>query len=104
MKNIEPGKRELLLKRLRSTAAPVASGYSRAPISRVDRTQPLSLSWGQQRMWFIDQLQGAGQAYHIAAAVRLHGALDVSALQSSLNAMLRRHEALRTMFANVDGS
>src|SRR4051794_25206473 len=104
MKNLEPTKRDLLLNRLRGMAAPVASARSRTQISKTDRMHLLPLSWSQQRLWFIDQLQGAGQAYHIAAAVRLHGVLKVSALQAALDTMLERHEALRTVFASVEGS
>jgi len=73
------------------------------PIIRADRTEALPLSWAQQRLWFIDQLEGGGTAYHLAAAVRLHGALDLEALQSALDTMLERHEVLRTVFRNADG-
>src|SRR4051812_27426931 len=73
-------------------------------ITRADRGAPLPVSFSQQRLWFIDQLEGAGQAYHIVAAVRLHGMLEVSALQAALNTMWERHEALRTVFASVEGS
>ncbi|MBV8123374.1 MAG: amino acid adenylation domain-containing protein, partial [Paucibacter sp.] len=75
------------------------------PIDHVDRNQPLPLSFAQQRLWFIDQLdQAGGAAYHMPAALRLHGQLDRLALRAALDRIVARHEALRTTFANVDGT
>jgi amino acid adenylation domain-containing protein/non-ribosomal peptide synthase protein (TIGR01720 family) len=71
-------------------------------IRPVPREEGLPLSFAQQRLWFLDQM-GAGVAYNIALALRLDGALDVGALQGSLNAIVRRHEALRTTFPAVEG-
>ncbi|HEY0365756.1 MAG TPA: amino acid adenylation domain-containing protein, partial [Pyrinomonadaceae bacterium] len=69
------------------------------------RTQPgpYPLSFGQQRLWFLDQLDPGNAAYNIPAAIRLNGPLNVSALEHSLNALVQRHETLRTTFAVVDG-
>jgi amino acid adenylation domain-containing protein len=61
------------------------------------------LSFAQQRLWFLDQLEHGNAAYNIPAAVRLEGALDIAALGYGLNAIIRRHEALRTTFASVAG-
>ena len=58
------------------------------------------MSFGQQRLWLLDQLEPGQSAYHIAAALRLEGALDAAALERSLNEIVRRHEALRTTFSN----
>ncbi|MEB2125861.1 amino acid adenylation domain-containing protein, partial [Xanthomonas campestris pv. campestris] len=64
-----------------------------------DRSAALPLSWAQQRLWFLDQLDpAAGLAYHIPAALRLQGALDVAALQATLDRIVARHESLRTRF------
>ena len=63
------------------------------------RDGALPLSFAQQRLWFLDQLEPGSAAYNIPTAVRLTGALDLAALQRSLDAIVRRHEALRTTFA-----
>src|SRR5579859_4017287 len=73
-----------------------------APIPRADRGQPLPLSFTQERMWFIQQLDPLSAAYNIAAAVRLHGALDLSAMDAALTELVRRHEALHTTFVLGD--
>ena len=73
-------------------------------ITTVDRSQPLALSYAQQRLWFLDQLaQAAGAAYHMPAALRLHGKLDKPALKAALDRVVARHESLRTTFADLDG-
>jgi hypothetical protein len=61
------------------------------------------LSFSQERLWFLYQLDPASYAFNIANAVRLTGNLNVAALERALNEIVRRHEALRTTFANVDG-
>jgi acyl carrier protein len=71
-----------------------------APVSR-DRQLPLSFA--QQRLWFLEQLEPGSPLYNCPGAARLHGSLDVNALEQSLNEIIRRHESLRTSFANVAG-
>ncbi len=73
------------------------------PILPVTRDGNLALSFAQQRVWFIDQLEPGNSAYNIPAAVRLKGPLNLAALEQSLNAIVKRHESLRTTFAMVDG-
>ncbi|HEX6287737.1 MAG TPA: condensation domain-containing protein, partial [Herpetosiphonaceae bacterium] len=73
------------------------------PIQRVDRADELPLSFAQQRLWFIDQLQPGMSGYNIAAAVKLTGVLDARPLWQSLNDVVARHEVLRTTFAQRDG-
>lgn len=60
------------------------------------------LSYAQEGAWFIDQLQ-RGVPFNIPIAIRMQGALDIGAFQSALNAVVSRHEVLRTTFAEVDG-
>ncbi|HST57241.1 MAG TPA: amino acid adenylation domain-containing protein, partial [Longimicrobium sp.] len=74
------------------------------PVVPVDRTGALPLSFAQERLWFIDRLDPGSAVYNIPVAWRLGGALDVDALERSLGEIVRRHEALRTTFAEVDGS
>jgi amino acid adenylation domain-containing protein/thioester reductase-like protein len=66
------------------------------------REVTVPLSYAQEGAWFIDQLQH-GVAFNIPIAIRMQGLLDVGALESALNAVVSRHEVLRTTFAEVDG-
>ncbi|WP_414578855.1 condensation domain-containing protein, partial [Anabaena sp. CCY 9402-a] len=63
----------------------------------------LPLSWSQQRLWFLYQMEGASATYNMPAAVQMTGVLDISALEQALQEVIRRHEVLRTSFAKVDG-
>ncbi|HEU4558925.1 MAG TPA: amino acid adenylation domain-containing protein, partial [Longimicrobium sp.] len=65
---------------------------------------PAPLSFAQERLWFLDRLEPGSAAYNIPAALRLAGALDARALERALGEIVRRHEALRTVFSEVDGS
>jgi len=73
------------------------------PLKPVERTEDLPLSFAQERLWFLDQLEPGSPFYNMPAAVRVTGPLDVAALRASLNEIVSRHEALRTTFATVDG-
>ena len=73
------------------------------PLERVTTLGPLPLSYAQQRLWFLDQLIPNNNAYNIPIAFRLRGALNLVALEQSLNETVKRHESLRTNFADVDG-
>ncbi|HEX2268956.1 MAG TPA: amino acid adenylation domain-containing protein [Pyrinomonadaceae bacterium] len=72
-------------------------------IERRARNNSAPLSFGQERLWFLDQLEPNSSFYNTPAAMRLAGPLDVAALEQSLNEIVRRHEVLRTSFTNVDG-
>src|SRR5688572_877337 len=61
------------------------------------------ISFAQQRLWLLDQLQPGDHTYNISVAVRLRGPLDAAALVRSLNEVVARHESLRTTFAVDDG-
>ncbi|HSF38968.1 MAG TPA: amino acid adenylation domain-containing protein [Thermoanaerobaculia bacterium] len=73
------------------------------PLPRAPRDQPIPLSFGQERLWFLDQLEVRSAAYNVPAAVRLRGRLDMPALAAALNGIAARHEALRTSFPLCDG-
>jgi len=64
---------------------------------------PVELSFAQQRLWVLDQIEAGGAAYIIAGALELRGALDAPALERALGALVHRHESLRTLFVNLDG-
>jgi amino acid adenylation domain-containing protein len=81
-------------------------GAKRASLPRirsVPRDGDLPLSFAQQRLWFLEQLQPDSAAYHVSVACRLTGTLDVPLLAQSLDEIVRQHEALRTTFASVEG-
>jgi amino acid adenylation domain-containing protein len=78
-------------------------GMKPAPLGRVSRDQMLPLSYAQQRLWFLDQLESGNSFYNCPGAARLKGRLDVEALERSINEVVRRHESLRTTFPAVDG-
>ena len=65
------------------------------PITPVDRTKPLPLSFAQQRLWFLDRLEGKSATYNIVAAVRLDGHLDLQTLERSLETLVARHDSPR---------
>ncbi|HET7231280.1 MAG TPA: amino acid adenylation domain-containing protein, partial [Longimicrobium sp.] len=73
------------------------------PVVPTGRTGPLPLSFAQQRLWLVDRLEPGSAAYNMPYALRLRGALDVGALRASVDGLARRHEALRTTFAERDG-
>jgi len=78
-------------------------GLQSRPIQSVSRTRDLPLSFSQQRLWFLDQYEPGSSVYNIPSAIRLTGALNVSALEQSLQEIVNRHEALRTTFSMVEG-
>jgi amino acid adenylation domain-containing protein len=73
------------------------------PILPASREHPLPLSFAQQRLWFLDQLEPGSAFYNIPAAVRLNGELNIAALEETLREIVRRHEVLRTSFASDGG-
>src|SRR6185369_7102433 len=77
-------------------------GLPALPLLAVARDGDLPLSFAQQRLWFIDQLDPHATTYNLASAVKLSGALDLGALERALSEVVRRHEALRTTFPTVD--
>jgi hypothetical protein len=98
---LSAAKLELLTRRLRQKGEPAV--YA-APIRRRDPsiTRP-PLSFAQQRLWFVQQLEPNNVAYNIPLSVRLSGPLNVAVLERSLSEVVRRHEVLRTAFENNNG-
>ncbi|HHK9466130.1 TPA: condensation domain-containing protein, partial [Pseudomonas aeruginosa] len=77
--------------------------YGITPVLKRSPEEPLQLSYAQQRQWFLWQLEPDSAAYHIPAALRLRGELDVEALKRSFAALVERHEGLRTTFRQEGG-
>ncbi|MBD2360526.1 TauD/TfdA family dioxygenase [Anabaena minutissima FACHB-250] len=73
------------------------------PIQPISRNGDLPLSFAQQRLWFLSQLVPDSPLYNVSAPVRLTGLLDITALKNSFNAVVERHEILRTSFVAVEG-
>ena len=74
------------------------------PIEPVLQRDNLPLSFAQERLWFLDQLQPGDFAYNMPIALRLSGFLNIAILEQSLNTIVQRHEILRTTFPLVDGN
>ncbi|XHX79763.1 MAG: amino acid adenylation domain-containing protein [Stenomitos frigidus ULC029] len=79
-----------------------ANNYTSA-IVRLPRERSLPLSFAQQRLWFLDQLVPENPFYNMPAALQLQGTLNLQVLKQSFEAIVQRHETLRTTFATVDG-
>ncbi|MCC5602612.1 non-ribosomal peptide synthetase [Nostoc favosum] len=84
--------------------AQIASNAYANSIQSADRHTALPLSFAQQRLWFLEQLQPGSATYNIPTAVRLTGSLNITVLARSLNEIVRRHEVLRTQFPTIDGN
>ena len=84
------------------TARRAGNGLDAAPIRRVPRDSDLPLSFAQQRLWFLDQLEPNNAFYNISGAVRLEGKLKVDLLERTFTEIVRRHEVLRTTFTLLE--
>lgn len=98
---LSPAKRALLEKRLRGKVEP--NSRLEEVIPRRSSTTPAPLSFAQQRLWFLNQLDPDNPSYNEHGEMQLIGSLDVAALERSLNEIVRRHDALRTTFEVIEG-
>jgi amino acid adenylation domain-containing protein len=92
-------KQALLAQRLRGEIR----GPAQAAIPRRPSRGPAPLFSGQERLWFLDRWEPAGSAYTLLQLIDLEGRLDITALATALRELLRRHEVLRSVFADADG-
>ena len=97
--SLSPAKRALLKKV--QTASGHVSQEQRIPPRPAGEAPPLSFA--QQRLWFLDQLEGPSAVYNMPNAVRLDGPLDLSAFKAAFQEIVNRHEALRTNFRQENG-
>ena len=79
------------------------TGAGPAPMTRADRDGILVASYSQQRLWFIDRIEGRSNQYNMPACFDFEGELDVPALQSAVDFLVQRHEVLRTSYREFDG-
>ena len=73
------------------------------PLRSIPRDGKLPLSFGQERLWFLHQLEPESAAHNIFSAIRFQRALDGNALEQAITALVERHEVLRTTFEMLDG-
>ncbi|BAZ54095.1 condensation domain-containing protein [Nostoc sp. NIES-4103] len=99
--SLSPEKLKLLAQKLNQKKGDVLSKTPIIPQNRESNTFPLSFA--QQRLWFLDQLEPGNPAFNICQFMRLSGKLNVAALEQSFQEIVKRHEALRTTFTIVDG-
>jgi amino acid adenylation domain-containing protein len=99
---LSPNKQELLLRHLAARRTPPAAGAEEGIRPHAAGRTRFPLSFGQQRLWFLDRLRPGSAAYNVSEGLRLSGPLDSAALRVAVGEVLRRHEVLRATFA-LDG-
>ncbi|HYO51943.1 condensation domain-containing protein, partial [Archangium sp.] len=100
--DLSPEQRQLLVRRL-AEKRKKSSGSTGGEWPVRDPSQPSLLSFAQQQLWFVEQLQPGNPLNNLLGLFHMEGRLDVAVLERSFNALVERHEALRTVFAERDG-
>ena len=103
-RELSDSQKALLEKRLQGALNAAAKRCERPAIPHRAQGENLPLSYAQQRLWFLDRLEPGSSVYNLCQAVRLTGALNLAALERSLNEIIRRHEVLRANFIASDGN
>ncbi len=98
IEQLSPSKRALLEMKLKQQQPQFTE------ITPLPRTKPLPLSFGQQRFWFMEELNGENSHYNIFQAFKFTGNLNQTALQKAFQTLVNRHETLRTSFQTLEGS
>ena len=101
--SLSPEQRRLVEHWLRQGQAEAIAAPQSHSIPHRRTTDAAPLSFAQQRLWLLNQLEPGSPAYHFRTAIRLIGRLDIAVLARSLNAIVERHEALRTTVHSTDG-
>ncbi len=112
LSTLSPEKLALILKKLNKNKQDRPAQKSRSAMAKaregkilpVARTEPIPLSFAQQRLWFLDQLEGRRDTYNMPGALRLEGRLNLMAFRKSLNEIVRRHDILRSTFSMLNGN
>ncbi len=100
---LENGTVEAMAQAIQGQRWGIRQGSEAAMLKRCDESERNQLSYAQRRLWFLHQLEPASSAYNLSSGVKLRGPLDVTALELSLNEIIRRHETLRTTFVAGPG-
>ncbi|WP_392479123.1 amino acid adenylation domain-containing protein [Nostoc sp. C110] len=102
---LSPEKRELVLQKLKKQQQSTQNNNRLTPpLTPVSREQRLPLSFAQQRLWFLDQLEGENCVYNVPFFWQIRGFLNITALEKAIAEIVQRHEVLRTSFYVVDES
>ncbi|GFE67454.1 condensation domain-containing protein [Chroococcus sp. FPU101] len=96
---LSPEKRAIFEQKLKEINLP----QKKTTITKRADLNSCPLSFAQERLWFLHQLDPSNAAYHIPIAWHFTGKLDIQKLQDSLNTIIQRHESLRTRFPFIDG-
>ena len=101
--NLSPMQREKLLVKIQQYKGKSGKASGLQLIQAVDRSSTSPLSFSQQRLWFLDQFEGQNPSYNMPALLRVEGELNLDALLKAFNAIVARHEMLRTTFREREG-